>query len=117
MIDLLDLLKIRDTVNIYYWDDLMDDEYPMRIIATYSDAIYEGIFHNYESYSNEPKIILGSYVVKNRDGIIIKDYSNDKTKCIILNSANADTIEIIYSVKSSKCDDLKDLCDSNRDLF
>lgn len=114
---LLDCLEIRDTVNPYYWDDLMDDKYPMKIVATYTNVIYEGMLHNYESYSNDPKIVIGAYIVKDKNGAIIEDYSHNKTKCLILDSADADNIEIIYSDKSPKCNELKDLCDSNDELF
>ena len=117
MLYLLDFLKIRDTVNLYYWDDLMDDIYPMKVVATYKDIVYEGMLYNYESYSNAPELVLSSYIIKDKNGATIKDYTHNKTKCIILNSGNAENIEIVYSDKSDKCNDIKSLCDSNDALF
>ena len=75
------------------------------------------MLHNYESYSNEPKAVIRAYTVKDKNGAIIKDYSHNKTKCFILDSADEDNIEIIYSDKSPKYNELKDLCDSNDELF
>lgn len=113
----LDFLKIRDTGNLYLWDDMMDNYNPMKVIISYDNIIYEGLLHNYESYSNEPHIALGAYIVKNKDGKIIGDFSNDNTRVIILDTSNATSIDIIYSECSEQCKDLQYLCDSNNEIF
>lgn len=109
MIHILDYLKIRDTGNVYLWDDIMDDDYPMKAIVSYDDTVYEGIIHNYESYSNAPHVALGSYIVKDSNGIIKSDYSEDNTRIIILDTSKALNVEILYCKNSKECDDLLNL--------
>lgn len=113
----LDLLKIRDTGNLFLWDDMMDNDNPMKVIISYDNIIYEGLLHNYESYSNEPHIALGAYIMKNKDSKIISDFSNDNTRVIILDTSNATSVDIIYSEYSEQCKDLQDLCNSNNEIF
>ena len=86
IIKVFDFLKIRDTGNLYYWDDLMDNDYPMKARILFENNIYEGMIHNYESYSNEPCITLASYVIKNLNDKVISDFSSDNTRVIILKS-------------------------------
>lgn len=114
VIKLLDLLKIRDTGNKYFWDDLMDDTYAMKAKISYENMIYEGMLHNYESYSNDPHIVLGAYVIKNSEGKAVKNYSEDNSRIIILNISNAISVEVIYDKESKECCDLKYLCDANK---
>lgn len=111
---ILDWLKIRDTGNLYLWDDLMDNDYPMRAIVHYEDIIYDGIIHIYENYSNEPHIALGSYIIKDKDEGILYDFTDDDTRIVILNTANATDIEIVYNKDSTECADIRDLCDYNK---
>lgn len=113
---ILDKLKIRDTGNAYIWDDIMDNDYPMKVCITYTDKSYIGIVHHFESYSNSPHVILASYVVKDADGNIISDYLDDNTKIIILDTGAAESVEIYYHPKSSECKDIKNLCDYNKEL-
>lgn len=116
-ISIFDLLKIRDTGNTYYWDDLMDNNYPMKIKVTYDNFLYEGMLHNFQSYSNEPHIVLASYIVKNEYGDILDDFTNNDTKLIVLDTAKANNVEIIYANKSEICKDLNNLCNSNATLY
>lgn len=109
----LDKLRIRDTGNVYMWDDLMDDKYPMRLRIVYDDAIYTGMIHIIESYTNNPHIALSSYMIENIQGEILKDYSNDHTKIIVLNTDIAKLVEIEYYNDSDECIDIKNLCDFN----
>lgn len=110
IIKILDILKIRDTGNKYYWDDLLDENYPMEAKITIDNIIYEGMIHNYESYSNDPHIVLSSYVIKN-EYKILEDYTFDNTKIIILDTSKASNVEISYDKNSAICNDLKNLCD------
>lgn len=114
--NILDKLKIRDTGNLYMWDDIMDNNYPMRVSISYDDNIFIGMIHNFESYTNSPHIALASYIVKNIQKGIIKDYSNDKTKVIILNTEMAKSIEIEYFYASDECIDIKNLCDFHKEF-
>lgn len=111
----LDIFKIRDTGNLYLWDDLMDNKYPMRLMISYEEKIYEGMLHNYESYSNSPHVALAAYTIKNENGELETNYSNDMTKTIILDTSTAQNITIIYYKNSHMCIDLNNLCDFNRE--
>lgn len=107
-------LKIRDTGNLYVWDDIMDDDYPMKAIIYYNNTVYEGLIHLYESYSKEPQIVLGSYVIKNKKGRIVQDFTNDDTRITILNISNAISVDIIYNKESKECTDIRKLCNYNK---
>ncbi len=111
IIYILDKLKIRDTGNMYLWDDLMDNDYPMKISIGYEDRIYEGMIHNYESYSNNPHVAIASYIIKDNNRNIVEDFSDDNTKIVILNTDTAKYICFEYAPNSSESKDLKDLCD------
>lgn len=113
ILKVLDFLKIRDTLNLYYWDDLMDSNYPMKVKVTFNDISYEGVIHYLESYSNIPHIILASYIIKDENDEIIKDYTKDSTKVIVLDTSKAKCVEVIYNKDSRMCDDLENLCNCN----
>ena len=115
--DILVFLKIRETGNLYYWDDIMDNKYPMKIRITYEDVIYEGMSRFYESYSNEPHVVLGSYISMDVDGAIKENHTDDNNRTIVLNTSNAKAVEIIYAKDSDMCDDIKNLYNSNKELF
>lgn len=112
---LLAKLKIRESGNVYLWDDLLDNEYPMKAILTCGNLIYEGMVHMYESYSNEPHVVLSAYLIRDVAACrTLEDFSNDSTKVIIIDTAKADTISIVYyedEGKNSICQSLKELCD------
>ena len=113
---ILDFLKIRDTGNFYFWDDLMDNDYPMKVSISFKNREYEGLLHNYESYSNEPHIVLAAYLVKDNKGKILEDYSEDNTRIIILKTSDAENVEIIYYEDSFECMDIKSLCECKKIL-
>ena len=117
IVPILDFFKIRDTGNTYYWDDLMDNEYPMKVRIACDDICYEGMLHNFESYSNEPHIVLASYIIKDKTNKVLRDFTNDNTKIIVLDTSKAAYIEVIYAKNSNICKDLKDMCDSNNELY
>lgn len=117
VIQILDFLKIRDTGNLFYWDDLLDNEYPMKVKVLCDDVCYEGMLHNFESYSNEPHIVLASYVVKDKSNKVLHNFVNDNTKIIVLDTSKVAKLEIIYAKDSNMCKDLKDMCDSNNELY
>lgn len=94
----------------------MDDNYPMKVVVSYEKNIYEGIIHNYESCSNEPHIVLGSYILKDADGNIVNDYSDDNTRITILNISNSVSVDVLYYKDSDECKDLEDLCQFHKTL-
>lgn len=116
-VKILDFLKIRDTGNVYYWDDIMDNTYPMKIKIVYDDLSYEGMLHNYESYSNSPHVVLSSYVVLDNKGNKLYDYISNNSKTVILNTENAKCVEITYADESVMNEDIRNLSESNRKLF
>lgn len=113
----LDFFKIRDTGNLYYWDDIMDNKYPMKIRVICENEIYEGMLHNYESYSNDPHIILSSYVIMDKDENVKKDFTDNDSRIIVLNTTEVIAVEIMYAQNSEMCEDLKNLCNSNKKIF
>lgn len=115
-IKLFDKIGIRNSFNTYMWDDLMDQFEPMKIIITYDAFQYEGMIHNFESYSNSPHITLASYIIRDTNEIIIKDYTNDPTKVIILDASSAKSVEIIYSKNSAECQMIEQLCNYHMSL-
>lgn len=113
IISILDFLKIRQTGNDYYWNDLLDKSKSMKAKIIINNNIYEGMIHYIESKSNSPNIILSSYTVKNLSNIVIEDKRSDNNKIIILNTSKADSVEIIYDSDSYMCKDIQGLCDVN----
>ena len=111
---IVDFLKIRDTGNIYLWDDLLDNKYPMKASISYGDKTYEGMIHNFESYSNNPSIVLASYVIKDDQDNIIEDFSEDNTKVIVLNTEDSKSVSLEYDHNSDECKDLLNLCEDNK---
>lgn len=111
---IFDRLHIHDTNNAYVWDDVMDVKYAMKVRVVYDGEIYEGMLHNYESYSNCPHIVLAAYTMKSLPNQKVYDYSQDNTRIVILNTDTARSVEIIYHSASDECKDLKSLCDANQ---
>lgn len=113
---ILDRLKIQDTGNAYFWDDLLDNEHEMEIYVDYGDVIYGGVAHNFESYSNSPHVVLASYIAKDKNGKVLADHSGDCTRVIILDTASARSVEIEYERESAECEDIQMLCEE-RSMF
>ena len=113
IVSILDFLKIRETGNDYYWNDLLDKSKSMKTKIIINNKIYEGMIHYIESKSNSPNIILSSYIVKNLNNVVIEDKRRDNNKVIILNTLKADSVEVIYDSDSYMCKDIQELCDVN----
>ena len=109
-IPLFQKLRILNSFNSYLWDDLMDRNYPMKLHIEYDDCKYEGILHYFESESSSPHFALASYIVFDLDGNVKYNYSDDPTHVVVLSSANAKKIEIIYNENSQECDMINALC-------
>lgn len=115
LISLLDFLKIRNSMHKYIWDDLMDNDYPMKIIVKINEATYNGMIHYIENYSNSPHIAMASYKIEFDDGKIL-DYSNNPEQVMVIDTSKADYVEIIYDKESIPYQDIKMLCDYNNQL-
>ena len=113
IVSILDFLKIRETGNDYYWNDLLDKSKSMKAKIIINNKIYEGMIHYIEIKSNSPNIILSSYIVKNLNNVVIEDKRSDNNKVIILNTLKADSVEVIYDSDSYMCKDIQELCDVN----
>jgi hypothetical protein len=114
---ILDHLKIRDTGNMYMWDDIMDNDNPMRAVIKFDNTVYDGIIHNYESYSNEPHVALAAYTIFDTNGNVIYDYSEDYSRITILNTADAVSVDFIYCNGSNECKDIEKLCDFKKRFY
>ena len=51
--------------------------------------------------------------IKDENDEIIKDYTKDSTKVIVLDTSKAKCVEVIYNKDSRMCDDLENLCNCN----
>lgn len=115
-IGVLDLLKIHDTPHVYYWDSIMDNDFPMKVIIGYEECTYEGMIHNYESYSNSPHMVLAAYVLKDGNGKLIEDNSDKDNVVIVLDTESAKYVKVVYYAESKECKDIQSLVESNKDL-
>lgn len=112
----LDRLKIHDTPYVYYWDSIMDNDFPMKVIIGYEKCTYEGMLHNYESYSNNPHMVLAAYVLKDENGKIKEDNSKKDNIVIVLDSASAKYVKVIYYTESRECTDIQNLVKANESI-
>ena len=109
---LFDFLKIRNTVNSYLWDDLMDIEYPIEAIITFEKESYRGYVHLFENYNNSPKVVLALYCVYDNNGETIEDFSEDATRVIILDTSAAKHVQIIYDKACNCSKDIRQFLDA-----
>lgn len=109
-----DIFKLRNSINDYIWDDILDWDYPNKLIVYYSDKIIEGYVHYSESYSNIPSVTLAGYIIRDKNQNILSDHSSDNDKVIFLQLCNAEYVEVIYNHKSPMCMEIKDLANNNK---
>lgn len=114
---ILDKIGICDTGNVYLWDDLMDKDWPMKVVIKFQDRSYEGMLNNFESYSNAPHMSIASYIIKDQSGNIIENHSNDQGAIIVLPTENAISVKVEYAEKSRMREDIISLCDTNEKYF
>lgn len=95
----LEYMKVRRTVNIYLWNDLMDDEEVMHAKVTINNTIYEGKIHLIEELSNNPHIVLAEYYINGK--------KNDDNKIVILDTSKASEIIIEYDKDSPMLEKIK----------
>ena len=100
----LDLLKINRTVNKDIWDDIIDRMYStFAKIQMKSGKIYFGKIRVTEENNRSPYIIIYEYQVINEEGDILSDYTNDRKYQMLIDTSEADTIEIMYDGRSRFC--------------
>ena len=114
---ILDKIGICDTGNVYLWDDLMDKDWPMKVVVKYRDCSYIGMLSNFESYSNSPHISIASYVMMDQCGKVMEDHTNDDGVVIVLPTENAISVKIEYAEKSRMREDIASLCNTNKKYF
>ena len=62
-------------------------------------------------------LILRIIFVKDKSDNVLDDFRDDNTKIIILDTSEAEKVEVIYAKNSTICKDLRELCNSNSSLF
>jgi hypothetical protein len=48
---------------------------------------------------------------------MLHDFTDDDTRIVILSTANAIDVEIIYNKGSDECKDIRNLCDYNKNYL
>lgn len=108
--------NMRQTANEYIWDDLFGD-YSMNIIVKYNDVTYDGFFHLVEQNNNSPHIVLGSYVEYDKNGDVINDKRDSNDQLIVLDLANAISVEVKYFKEDKACQLIQNMCDSRNSMY
>lgn len=108
----LDKLKIRNTGNKYFWHDLLDYDFPMIAKVSYTNIQYSGYIHLYSSNTDSPHLALAAYISITSDGKICNK-TEASEEVIILDVSKANSVEIFYDERSSKCNEIKDLIETN----
>ena len=97
---LIDKLKIRRTVNSYFWNDLLDRNKIMKGYITINNKTYCGKVHLIEEFSNSPHIVLAEYSV---DGA----KNDNDNQIIILDTLQATEVIIEYDKASTMLKKIK----------
>lgn len=114
MLNIFRFLRIGATMNKYYWDDLLDTTYPMRVEIKCQETLYKGMVNFYQSCSDNPHIILASYKIINYEtGAVINNESNTD-EVLVVDTSHADYVRIVYDHDSKHTHDIKSLCDYHK---
>lgn len=98
-----DKLHIPRTLNHSIWNDLLDSKYPMKIQIKIGDKEYVGIFNYGEENTSQPLVALSDYSV---NGVVAPH-----NKVVVLDTAKADEVSIVYSKESHMVADLPKIPD------
>lgn len=63
---------------------------------------YLGQYNHGELFTSEPVIMLVTYQKLDDDGNVLRDYSQDKDRAIVLNTKDFDRIEVVYQDRVTK---------------
>lgn len=103
--DALLRIGVKRTVNSNMWQDIVGDNMWMFLKFKEEDYGYLGICKYVEEESGKPRILLQKYqLIEVSTGNVKVDYSNEANRCILIDTNDIDTIELIYT-------------DSNKDSF
>lgn len=99
---ILKVFGVSRTIHPYIWNDIEDQHKSLWVKVTFKvqNEQYLGILTTTEDFQRMPLIVLTRYTKSNLSGEIIADYTNDKTRRIVLDSSKADTVELIYDKDS-----------------
>jgi hypothetical protein len=113
---IIEILKIRRTSNPIIWTDLIDMKNTMKLEIKMSDGYkYIGYMGVTEEYNQTPMVSLYGYKVFNIQNEIIADYSKIPNRLIVLNTAKATSIEVIYGKNTIKGKEYKEFLENIKD--
>lgn len=117
---ILKKLNIRRTINPYIWSDIEDNTKEPKTLWVYLEfqkisMSYFGVLSLTEDFQRQPMIVLSCYTATRLDGAVVHDYTEDATKRILLDTSQADIIELIYDNGSDNIAEVKKQLDSQRE--
>lgn len=96
--DVLLRIGVKRTVNSNMWQDIVGDNMWMFLKFKEEDYGYLGICKYVEEESGKPRILLQRYqLIEVSTGDVKVDYSNEVNRCILIDTNDIDTIELIYT--------------------
>lgn len=100
---LLAKLYFGRTVNDNIWSDIVDDTRLTWLCIHMKDGTaYLGQYSYGELFTSEPVIMLITYQKLDDNGNVLRDYSQDKDRAIVLNTKDFDRIEVVYQDRVTK---------------
>lgn len=91
-------IGIKRTVNKNIWQDITEDNMWMFLKFKEENYGYLGMYKYVEEKSDKPRILLNKYqLIEVSTGNVKVDYSNEANRCILIDTNDVDTIELIYT--------------------
>ncbi len=85
------------------WDEIKDEYNTFIKIYIPSDqVVYYGLFKGYEDKEENNYLLITEYDIKDYNGNLIKDYTEDRTCWATINSKDISRVEIFYVERSEK---------------
>ena len=81
-------------LDTFIWDDIMDQEYPMKLCIHSKDRIYEGYPQYIEGDQRTPVISLAKFRILSLDNDVLE--IGNTNQIIVVDSSKADYIEVTY---------------------
>lgn len=110
---LSDFLKIQRSPNKFIWDDIIAADWPTKLIAHFEDKVIEGYPINIESFSRNPIVELGGYIITDSTGETIVDNRHSPTMACCIDLNNAEYVEVQYYKESELSSRLVRVCKNN----
>lgn len=101
--ELLAMLKTNKTVHASMWEEIKDiyDVF-IKVFIPNDQVIYYGLYKGNEEKDDDLYILMTDYEVRKYDGKVVNDYSDDRTRWVIINTKDINRVEIIYSSNSDR---------------